>query len=511
MQYEQLLNWNTITILILLGGVSKLAFDYLFRGRRGPYPPGPPPKWFIGNMFDFPTSNASEVYAAWGRRYNSDILHASSLGNHVMILNNYQDAEELLDRRAAKYSDRPVLPIVNLMGWDKLFALFPHGDYWLRHRIVCKKNFGQGAVKNHYPVQLQKVHDLLRGLLDTPNDLFQHIQLLTISVPMMSMYGYDVKSVDDPCINAANQTTLIGGGLLLPGATFINVLPFLRHVPAWFPGASARKLAEEAKRYAEDAERIPMEHVEKCMADGTAFPSLVSDFLEKKYAVGATEEEERIIKNVAYTIYGGSSDTTMSSSETFFYLMATHPEVQRKAREEIDRVIGSKRLPDFEDRDSLPYVEAIYREVMRWNPPLPMAGPHRVAEDDWYKGYFVPKDTVVLVNLWAMSHNEDIYPEPNVFRPERHLNEDGTLAASSDISVVYGFGRRVCPGMYMGSSMMWLIIVSVLASFDIGNAKDANGKDIEIDHEYVNLGLTSRKKQFKCSFRPRSSTAQLLM
>jgi cytochrome P450 len=71
--------------------------------------------------------------------------------------------------------------------------------------------------------------------------------------------------------------------------------------------------------------------------------------------------------------------------------MAMHPEFQTKAQEEIDSVIGTHRLPEFEDRPLLPYVEAVYREVMRWKPVLPLGLPHATTEDDVYDGYFIPK------------------------------------------------------------------------------------------------------------------------
>ena len=71
--------------------------------------------------------------------------------------------------------------------------------------------------------------------------------------------------------------------------------------------------------------------------------------------------------------------------------MAIHPEIQRKAHAEIDQVVGKSRLPDFDDRPALPYIEAIYRELLRIEPPAPMGLPHRVTEDDFYKGYFIPK------------------------------------------------------------------------------------------------------------------------
>lgn len=87
---------------------------------------------------------------------------------------------------------------------------------------------------------------------------------------------------------------------------------------------------------------------------------------------------------------------TSSAIKTFFYYMALHPEIQKKAQEEIDRVVGNQRLPDFNDRDSMPYSDAIYREVMRIRPVFPLGLPHTSIEDDVYNGYFIPKGRIPL-------------------------------------------------------------------------------------------------------------------
>jgi len=71
--------------------------------------------------------------------------------------------------------------------------------------------------------------------------------------------------------------------------------------------------------------------------------------------------------------------------------MVLHPDVQTKGQEEIDRVLGGSRLPTFEDRPFLPYTEAIYREIMRLHPPLPLGVEHSLIEDDFYLGYHIPK------------------------------------------------------------------------------------------------------------------------
>jgi cytochrome P450 len=78
------------------------------------------------------------------------------------------------------------------------------------------------------------------------------------------------------------------------------------------------------------------------------------------------------LRRVAVSLYGGGTDTTVSANTSFFLQMSLHPEVQRKAQEEIDRVIGHDRLPSTQDRKDLPYVEAIMKEVIRLNPVAPL-------------------------------------------------------------------------------------------------------------------------------------------
>jgi len=76
---------------------------------------------------------------------------------------------------------------------------------------------------------------------------------------------------------------------------------------------------------------------------------------------------------------------------SFLYYMAINPDIQDKAQREIDSVLGRNRLPDLSDRPNMPYIEAIYRELLRSRPPVPMSFPHRLMEDDYYKEYFIPK------------------------------------------------------------------------------------------------------------------------
>ena len=89
-----------------------------------------------------------------------------------------------------------------------------------------------------------------------------------------------------------------------------------------------------------------------------------------------------------------------STLESIFHAMSLYPDVLKKAHAELDAVVGPKRLPDFGDKDSLVYVNAIIREALRWIPVGPLGVPHCTSEDDELRGYFIPKGTVVMANVW---------------------------------------------------------------------------------------------------------------
>ena len=127
---------------------------------------------------------------------------------------------------------------------------------------------------------------------------------------------------------------------------------------------------------------------------------------------------------------------------TFFLAMALDPEVQKRAQKELDAVVGTERLPEPSDRPSLPYVNALVKELFRWHLATPIRAPHRVVADDEYNGYLIPGGATVFVNMWsvyrscllawqylkvvsrAILHDPEVYPQPNDFMPERFLDSE---------------------------------------------------------------------------------------
>ncbi|KAK7049443.1 hypothetical protein VNI00_006049 [Paramarasmius palmivorus] len=168
--------------------------------------------------------------------------------------------------------------------------------------------------------------------------------------------------------------------------------------------------------------------------------------------------------------------------------MATHPHVQKKAQEHIDDLLGDNCLPTLRDRPKLHYIEATMRECFRWRPVGPLAFPHSTLADDVVNGYFIPKGTAVFGNVWAMTRDTTVYPDPENFDPKRFLTEDGSCN-NDNMFFTFGFGRRICPGRYFAADAIWIAIACILAVFDISKAKDEAGNDIELDNVEYTEGI----------------------
>ncbi|KAJ7259558.1 cytochrome P450 [Mycena haematopus] len=501
------MDYSSIALLALAVVLFSFSLHFLSarQRRHPPFPPGPPSHPLIGNFRDLPTKLPWLTYTAWGLQYGSDIVYASALGQHIVVVNSVNTAVELFEKRSHIYSDRPVVTMVELMGWDWSIALMPRGDRWRMERRMFQQHFRRDISRNHRPIQMKKIHQLLLGLLASPQEFREHIKTLAAAIVMATVYGYDVQPTNDHFVALSETAVKKLSDSFFPGAMAVNTFPILRYLPSWMPGAGFKRFAAECRQLTQEMREAPFDFVKQNMRDGVDSKSVVARLLEANQARG--RHDEVLIQDIAAAAYAGGSDTTVSALSSFFLAMATHPDVRKKAQIEIDAVVGTHRLPEFEDRPSLPFVEAIYREVMRWKPVLPLGVAHASTADDIYSGYFIPKGATMISNIWAMTRDESIYPEPERFNPDRFFTPDGKL---NDNDTILAFGRRICPGRYNADATVWATIVSVLSTFDIAKAKDATGKEVDIDGDYSD-GLVSHPLPFACSIIPRSETAKNLV
>jgi len=208
--------------------------------------------------------------------------------------------------------------------------------------------------------------------------------------------------------------------------------------------------------------------------------------------------------------YLGGGETSVAATFAFLFLMVQNPEAQRRAQVEIDRLTNQERVPDFDDREALPYVEAVVRETYRRYPVAPMGVPHRTIQEDEYHGMRIPKGATVMANIWALVNDKEVYPDPDKFHPDRYMDGDELDTKVPDPRfAVFGFGRRVCPGRHFADASVWITAVTLLACFDIGKAHE-NGVEVDPKEE-LRSGVVTTLLPFRCSFKPRSEHCRLLI
>lgn len=312
------------------------------------------------------------------------------------------------------------------------------------------------------------------------------------------LYGYTPSPhTPDGLVLLINKVMAEFSEAVVVGAWLVDLIPWLRFVPDWVPGTGFKKTARQWRKDSDEVMNVPVDFVEQKMAVNDAKPS----YVERLLSADHDAEDKMHIEQSAAALYAGGADSTAAGLSFFILAMTAFPDVQKKAQEEIDRVVGTGRLPGFQDRDKLPYVEAVVKETLRWQPLAPLGPPHMSDEEDEYRGFRIPKGAMLLPSIKWFASDPAVYPDPKSFKPERFL---GPNEALSPYSYIFGFGRRICPGRLLADSSMFLTVAQTLAVFDIQKAVDEKtGKVIE-PVIGARPGLVAHPLPFQCRIVPRS-------
>ncbi|EMD39272.1 hypothetical protein CERSUDRAFT_93317 [Gelatoporia subvermispora B] len=510
---------NSASVLPVAGAFIAIAIYIYMRAKtqalNRPLPPGPNRLPIVGNIFDIPAEEQWKAYAQWAHQYGTyaltsrEVIYLEVLGQPIVVLNTEKAVLDLWDKRSSNYSDRPHSEMLHLIEHDWSFAHMRYGQLWRRHRRTFHQFFHQNAVKDFEKNLVRIAPQLLKRLYEEPAGFMQHIRHVAGAQILSVTYGIEAAESDDEYMAVMERAMSGISQAFKPPAVWVDYLPFLKYVLPWVPGAGFKQKVAQWKADGLAMKQVPWRNV---VRDGPDIPIAVklmeriSHLNDKAYA-----EEERIAENVAGVAYGGGADTTIGTLQFFILAMSLFPEVQKRAQEKLDRVVGLNRLPIFSDRASLPYLNALCKECLRWTPVLPLGLAHQCLEDDAYNGNLIPGGTILFQNTWAILRDPKRYPEPEEFRPERFLKEGKMNPDVLDPAVIaFGAGRRVCPGRYFSELSLFINIASVLHIFRISPAIDSQGQPIWRKPKLVS-GVIVHPEPFECTIKPRSSSAETLI
>ncbi|KAH8093927.1 cytochrome P450 [Cristinia sonorae] len=468
-------------------------------------PPGPPTVPVLGNAHMFPQELPHLKLTEWAHEYGD--IYSLKLGPSTMVVvSNPRITNDLMIQRSATTSGRQSMQLVNDITGGLTLPVMPYGRLFRDFRRAMRDMLSREACVQHLPIQIAESKQLMYDLMKAPHHIRHHAQRYSASVVLAVAFGLRAPRYSNSLVSEFFETYRAFENILVPGsAPPIDHFPILNHIPERFAvwKRRSREIREGQRRLWFKLADICQQRLDEHRPSGCFLESV----LKKKDRYELDHEQ---IAYLGGNLMEGGSDTTSVFMETFISLMVQYPEVQKRAQEEIDAVVGNSRSPIYADFESLPYLQAVIKEVHRFHPTAPVTIPHVATADERVGDYTIPKDSLILVNMWAIYRDEESFDHPETFDPDRFLkSEFGTKEGADDTGrrhdIVFGCGRRICPGMELALNSLKINTMNLLWAFDMHPPIDPNtGERAPFRPTDVTHGLLLTQEIYQCDIQPRS-------
>ncbi|TFY57775.1 hypothetical protein EVJ58_g6821 [Rhodofomes roseus] len=241
------------------------------------------------------------TFTRWAQQYG-DVMHVNVMGRSFIILSSLKAIDDLLEKRGAIYSDRPIIPMVGeLAGFGQYTAMLPYGPHHREGRKLLLGAFTPRNIPHLQEVQKEMITPFIARLTEDPSNFALYIRLLVASIVLRITHGVTVDQYDDPIIEAMEKVMDDFVKLSAPGAYLVDSFPSLMHIPDWLPGAGFKKVAKAAQAKTLGVEDSLYNIVKEQVARGTAPPSFIGDLLQNH--PDSTPEEEELYKRMGLMFY----------------------------------------------------------------------------------------------------------------------------------------------------------------------------------------------------------------
>ncbi|KAB8112669.1 hypothetical protein EE612_051289 [Oryza sativa] len=378
------------------------------------------------------------------------------------------------------FADRPLKRSARELLFARAIGFAPSGEYWrLLRRIASTHLFSPRRVAAHEPGRQADATAMLSAMAAEQSAtgavvLRPHLQAAALNNIMGSVFGrrYDVSSSSGAAADEAEQLkSMVREGFELLGAfNWSDHLPWLAHL--YDPNHVARRCAALVPRVQAFVRGVIRDHrLRRDSSSSTAADN--ADFVDVLLSLEAHENlaEDDMVAVLWEMIFRGT-DTTALVTEWCMAEVVRNPAVQARLRAEVDAAVGGDGCPSDGDVARMPYLQAVVKETLRAHPPGPLLSWARLATADvgLANGMVVPAGTTAMVNMWAITHDGEVWADPEAFAPERFIPSEGGAdvdVRGGDLRLApFGAGRRVCPGKNLGLATVTLWVARLVHAFD---------------------------------------------
>nr|XP_010917269.1 cytochrome P450 76M5 [Elaeis guineensis] len=447
-------------------------------------PPGPAGLPILGSLLklgDQPHRSLARLAKTHGP------VMALKLGlTDTVVVSSPAVAREALQKKDLPLSDRWVPDAVRVFGHEQVSMIWGAATpSWKHLRAICSTHlFSVRSLDATRGLRQQKARDLVayvRANAGRPIDVGRAVFGAVLNLISNTLFSFDLadlhsESTQDFRDLVSTLTSEVGKPNLS------DFFPVLRIID---PQGRRRKIELHLKKLFKLFDEIIDQRLS---ANPTAAAAESGgDFLDALLQLHAQSKLERkAIRSLLADLFAAGTDTSTITTEWAMAELLKNPSKLARVRKEMEEAIG---LPGQEAEESdvarLPYLQAVVKEVLRLHPPGPLLLPHRAAEAGVeLGGYAVPEGARVLVNVWAMGRDEEVWAEPEAFEPERFLGREVDFRGRDFELIPFGSGRRACPGLPLAARMVHLLLASLLRAFDWSLPEGMAPADVDLSERF---------------------------
>uniref|UniRef100_A0A8C5QNP0 Cytochrome P450 n=1 Tax=Leptobrachium leishanense TaxID=445787 RepID=A0A8C5QNP0_9ANUR len=478
-----------ISCLFLFLGVKN------FIRKNGNLPPGPRPLPILGNILDL-KGDYVKTLMNFGRTYG-DVCTIYLGSRPVILVTGYKAVKEVFLDRGDDFLARGDMPAFDACYGNYGLIFTSDMRRWRelrRFSLSAMRDFGMGKKSLEEKIQ-EEAACLVTELKRMKEEFFHPRECLSkppCSIIFSIMFGHREEYDNEELLDVIKYVYETFRTVSSPWGQLYEMFPRFM----WYVPGRHQVIFKHLKKLLLFAERRVKLNEKTLDPDNPR--DYVDAFLIKMEKDKTDLQSEFTMINLIYSTLQifFSGIETMSNTLTYALLiMLKYPDVLSKVYEEIDRVIGRDRVPKVQDRNKMPYTEAVIHEMQRFIDLLPLGVPRKTTRDIEFRGYDIPKGTNVFPLLSSVLKDPSCFPKPEQFNPNNFLDENGEFK-KNEASIPLGAGKRICLGEALVRMELFLFFVTILQNFTLKSPVPMEELDITPDVS----GLGNLPKPYRIAF-----------
>nr|GMC60529.1 cytochrome P450 CYP736A12-like [Ipomoea batatas] len=472
--------WTTLAVFAALSLIHGLVKR--MKGKK--LPPGPRGLPILGHLHLL-GKNPHQDLSKLAKQYGPIMYLRFGFVDNI-IASSPQAAQLFLKTHDLVFASRPPHEAAKYLSYDqKNLSFSQHGPYWRNMRKLCTLELLSNLKINSFQAtRREELCNLIESLKQAAFDrvvvdLSAKVFDLVADMSCRMVFGkkYEIKGIDERGFKAAINEAM----QLVAKPNLGDYFPYLGKLDLQ---GLTKRMKVISKIYDQFFERILDDHDQSGSSDHQT-----KDFVDIMLSIMMSGETEfqfnrEHIKTTLLDMLAASVDTSATLIEWIMSELLRHPLIMKKVQEELESKVGLDRMVEESDLEGLKYLEMVMKESLRLHPVAPLLIPHEAREDCTVDGFYIPKKARIMVNVWAIGHDQNVWANAEEFIPERFEGSNIDYKGRDFELIPFGSGRRSCPGLQLGITVVRLVVAQLVHCFDWKLPNGMSSKELDMTEEF---------------------------